>query len=142
MKRTRKTTARRVMAATAASAVGLLAVPVVAASPAAAFCYAQGDGRSMNYQYNGHIVARERAISGTCDGDEIYNGQLADPYNDGYAARARFKDGSYNGIAGYATTSAWNSYRFYDQTGDSTAYFQVYSSPASRPSYWEINRGH
>jgi hypothetical protein len=140
MKRNKRTAVKRVLAATAASAVGILGALVVAASPAEAICQGVGHGVTMTNYYNGHLVAQERWVTGTCDNDDVYVGELRDPYNDGYAARARFKDGSYNGIVAYSSGD-WNRFTVYDQTGDSYAHMQIYSSPASRPGDWWVQRG-
>lgn len=124
------------MAVMAASAVGFVATFAIAAAPAEAVCYGRGDGATLTRTYNGHVVAVERQASGTCDGDNIYNGQLRDPYTDGYSARARYNDQGYNAIVAYASSNTWVDYRFYDQDGNSFAEIQIYSSPASRPSYY------
>lgn len=131
-----RTTARRLVHGAAVSIIGALAAIVVAASPAEAICKGKGGGEWFGYMYNGHMVAEERHVRGTCDGDNVYNGQLADPYNDGYAARARYRDTNFEQVVVYATSSSWTNYRFYDQTGNSYAKMQIYSSPASRPSWW------
>jgi hypothetical protein len=135
---TKRTAFKRVIATTAAAAVGVLSVFVVASAPAEATCGRGGVGITITRNYNGHAVAQERNIAGTCDGDGIYNGQLRDPYNDGYAARAWYEDLPYEGIVVYSS-GTWKNYRFYEQNnngGSSAAILQIYSSPMSRPNFW------
>jgi hypothetical protein len=139
---TMKSTMKRALAATAAAAVGAVAAVAVAAAPAQATCLGRTEAIAWQTNANGHFIAWERPIAGTCDGDGIYNGQLRDGRNDGYAARVRYRDGSFNAVVAYASTDTWVNYRFYDQTGNSRAEFQLYSNPATNPSYWQDNWGY
>ncbi|MEU6248017.1 hypothetical protein [Glycomyces sp. NPDC047010] len=122
-------------AATGALAVlaGTLTAVVVAAAPADARCLGQGNGNTMQVRYNGITIAQERQASGTCDGDGIYNGQVRDLREDGYAAQVVYVDGSYQGLVATATTSTWKNYRFYDQTGNNSAGIIFWSRPETRP---------
>jgi hypothetical protein len=131
--RTMRTTAKRVATGAIAAVVGSLAAVVVAAAPAEAYCAGQGNGQTLSVYYGGHLVAQERQVVGTCDGDGVYNGELRDTRDDGYAARAWYVDGSFQGIVKYAYTSDWVNYTFYDQNGNSSAGIQVWSRPETKP---------
>ena len=129
-----RTNVKRAAAGLAASAIGVLAAFVVTASPAEAICRGVGDGATLTRTYNGHVVAEERQVTGTCDSDNIYNGQLRDPYTDGYAAQARYVDGSFDEVMAIARTTSWVTYQFRDRNGNSYTLLEIYSSPASRPA--------
>lgn len=130
----------RMLAASAAAAAGLLITLVTAGSPAEAACKGS-DHTIVTTKTGGVPVAQERAVWGTCDGDGIYNGLIRDMREDGYAARIRYRDGSFNAIVAYASTGAWEDYRFYDQTGNNSAGYQLYANPAQRPD-WRTSRGY
>ncbi|GAB4006620.1 hypothetical protein GCM10029992_57950 [Glycomyces albus] len=128
---------KKALAASAAAAMGATIAVAVSAGPAQAICHGRGGGTTAHgLNEYGQVVAWERNVSGTCDQDGIYNGQLRDPLTDGYAARVRYRDGSYNAIVAYASTNAWVDYRFYDQTGNRSAGVQVYAGPGTRPTYY------
>ena len=134
---------RRVLAATAASAVSVLGTLLVSAAPAEAICEGKHNGTTITEYYGGHAVAQERQVTGTCDGNGVYSGQLRDMRDDGYAARARYEDAQYEGIVA-TSGGGWKDYRYTDKSTDGTAsyaYVQIYSSPASRPDAWWINSG-
>lgn len=135
------TTLKRIAAGAAASIVGALTVSVVTAAPAEAVCYGRNSGTAIGNYVNGRIIATERHQTGTCDGDDVYNGQLQDNYNDGYAARVWYKDGSYDGVVAYASTTAWVGYRFYDQNGDSYSIMSIYAGPGTKSGGETANFG-
>lgn len=122
--------AKRVLAAAVTAGLGALAA-VVVATPAEAFCEGRGGGYTYTRHYNGHAIAQERQISGTCDQDGIYNGQLRDLYTDGYAARVWYWDGDFKGDYAYSS-GGWVNYRWYDQDGDYGAIVELYSTPGSK----------
>jgi hypothetical protein len=133
---------KRSLAAAAASAACLVTALTVTAAPAEAICKGIGLPSAAQSYVNDRLVAVEGAQSGTCDGDGIYNGYIIDPRTDGYAARIRYSDGSYNAIVAYASSGTPVNYRFYDQTGNTSAKFQLYANPAHRPTYWADTWGY
>ena len=88
-----RTTVKRAATGAIAAVVGSLAAIVVAAAPAEAYCAGYGNGQTLSVYYGGHVVAQERQVVGTCDRDGIYNGQLRDTREDGYAAKVWYLDG-------------------------------------------------
>ena len=68
---------------------------------------------------------QEAAWETTCDGDGFYRGKIRDTLTDGSCVWVVYHDGAYTGTQGQACSSEWVTYRFWDQTGDSSATFQL-----------------
>jgi hypothetical protein len=132
------------MTGAVASVFGALAALVVAASPAEAICRDQGDGVSITFNYNGHAVAEERQIAGTCNGDRVYEGQIRDRYADGYSAKVRYQDEEFEAVLA-SSSGDWKNYSFTDKSTDGSASYagvQIYSNPEIRPIFWWVNKGY
>lgn len=72
---------------------------------------------------DGVVRARERAqYLSTCDGDNIYKGQLQDPVTDGSCSWATYEDANQSSVPVVAcTTGVYKDYTWFDQNGDSFA---------------------
>ena len=135
---------KRVIATASASAVAVVGTMLISAAPAEAVC--QGDtGVTITARENGVAVAQERRVSGTCDGNRLYTGELRDlRTGDGYSAKVRFKEGDFNAVVFTNTSSSWREYTYREREhdgGQSYASVQVYANPAHRPNLYTPNYG-
>lgn len=140
MRRLKSANAKRVLAATAASAVALLGTLLVSAAPAEAICQGYGNGITITHRHGDIAVAQERQRTGACDGDGTYGGQLRDVRpGDGHWAKIRYKEGDFNEVVFTTTSSTWVNYDYTEKTPDaldSYASVQLYTDPAQRPSLY------
>jgi hypothetical protein len=145
LRRLKSATAKRALAATAASAVALLGSLLVSAAPAEAACRGVGNGFTITHYHGDIAVAQERQVTGTCDGNGYYTGELRDVHpSDGYSAKVRYKEGDFNAIVFTTTSSTWQRYTYTEKTPDtglSYASMQVYTDPNRRPDLYTMTYG-
>ncbi|MDN3239110.1 hypothetical protein [Glycomyces tritici] len=135
---------KRVIATASASAVAVVGTMLISAAPAEAAC--QGDNaHTITHYENGVAVAQERRVSGTCDGNGVYTGELRDLRPaDGYSAKVRYKEGDFNEVVFSTMSSSWQRYTYREKTPDTgTPYasMQVYANAAHRPDIYTPNYG-
>ena len=99
------------------------ATQVIEAAPVEAYCPWGGTG-------GGLIPAggwgQEWSISGTCDWDNVYHGNLLDAVDDGSCVWSEFIDDGVWNIQAYAcTTGVWSDYWKFDRNGDYFSYINL-----------------
>jgi hypothetical protein len=91
-------------------------------------CLGQGEGREIQIRDGqGRLRAREWQVSGTCNGDGTYRGNVADTFQDGACATVRFRDAGIVSTQGI-DCSADNGpveYVFNDRNGNRDADMQL-----------------
>jgi hypothetical protein len=132
------------------TAVTALAVmPTAGASPVKGadgdvgiqWCNGQDNGGEIRlFDPQGRLRAREWQVSGTCNGDGTYRGNVADTFLDGQCATARFRDAGVVSTQGI-DCSADNGpveYVFNDRNGDRSAQIQLCVDTVACTSWIEI----
>jgi hypothetical protein len=145
LRRLKSATGKRVLAATAASAVALLGSLLVSAAPAEAACQGVGGGFTITHYHGSIAVAQERQVTGTCDDNGYYSGELRDVHpDDGYSAKVRYKEEDFDSVVFTTTSSTWQRYTYVEKTPDaqtSYASMQVYTDPNRRPELYTPTYG-
>ncbi|GAA1680594.1 hypothetical protein GCM10009830_29560 [Glycomyces endophyticus] len=145
MRPLKRTTVTRGLALAAASAFAALGTVLVSSAPAEAACNGQANGYTITRYHGSTAVAQERQVTGTCDGNGYYSGQLRDMVQgDGFTAKVRFKEGSFNEVVFLTGSITWQGYTYTEKTPDSaTSYasMQVYTDPDRRPDLYSVNTG-
>lgn len=92
------------------------------------WCNGQGNGGEITIRDpQNRLRAREWQVSGTCNGDGTYRGNVADTFEDGRCATARFRDAGVVSTQGIDCTADNGpvEYVFNDRNGDRSAYIQL-----------------
>ena len=130
---------RAAFAVLATCTVSML-VSVVTATPAQARCNGVGNPVTMVLRNNaGLAIARERPISGVCDNNNVYGGDLQDSLTDGSCAFLDIYD--YNGGERYnlgvveCVTGDWERFGYFERDGFSWLVLRTNYAAVTRNSY-------
>ena len=108
-----------------AAAVGTALVLAALSLAAFGLAYAADDASAYCINWGGEYIhagwGDEAPATGTCSGDGVYDGTVADLAADSSCVWVQFQDGGTTYTVGQACTSTPVGFSFTDKTGDSSA---------------------
>lgn len=143
----RRTTSRIALVAVLVVTISAAVTAAPSAMMPAAQAMCRGAGNPVITKFvdpDGRVLARENAVSGTCNRDGTYRGKIADTFRDGRCALVRFKDAGSVNTQGIdcAVGDGAVRYSFNDRNGDHRAKVKVCPQGLCRYTEWKIWYGY